>query len=157
MDSITEKTLANLIRTQRIGALGTLRAGAPFVSMILYTASPDFQAFYTLISRLAHHTQDILKDAHVSLMIVESGDESQDPQQLARVSITGQAVAITPEAADYESIKSLYIEKFPQAAFNLTLKDFAFYRIVPSSVRYVAGFAKAFDLNTEDLRRVAAL
>ncbi len=157
MDLITEKTLANLIRTQRIAALGTLREDAPFVSMILYAASTNFQAFYTLISRLAHHTQDILKDARVSLMIIEPDDESQDPQQLARVSITGQAVAISPEAADYESIQSLYIDKFPQAAFNLTLKDFNFYRIEPRSVRYVAGFAKAYDLSAEDLRRVAKL
>ncbi len=157
MDSISEKTLANLIRTQHIAALGTLRDGAPFVSMILYAASPDFQFFYTFISRLAHHTQDILKDPRVSLMIVERDDDSQDPQQLARVSITGQAEAIAPGSAEYESVKMHYIEKFPQAAFNLTLKDFTFYRIAPSHVRYVAGFAKAYDLGLEDLKRVATL
>lgn len=157
MDAITEKTLATLIRTQRIAALGTLRDGAPFVSMILYAAASDFQAFYTFISRLAHHTQDILNDPRVSLMIIESDDASQDPQQLTRVSITGQAEAIASERAEYESVKTLYIEKFPQAAFNLTLKDFTFYRIAPRKLRYVAGFAKAYDLGAEDLKRVATL
>lgn len=157
MDEVSQKTLANLIRTQRIAALGTLRDGAPFVSMILFTASHDFQFFYTFISRLAHHTQDILKDPRVSLMIVELNDDSQDPQQLARVSITGQAEAIAPGEAEYDPVKTLYIEKFPQAAFNLTLKDFTFYRIAPRKVRYVAGFAKAYDLSAEDLKRVATL
>jgi putative heme iron utilization protein len=155
MDSIAEKTLAHLIRTQRIAALGTLHDGAPFVSMILYTASPDFRSFNTLISRLAQHTRDILKDPRVSLMIIETDDDSQDPQQLARVSISGQAAAIPYGAPEYESVKTLYIEKFPQAAFNLSLKDFTFYRIAPQSVRYVAGFAQAYDLRAEDLRRVA--
>lgn len=157
MDDISQKMLANLIRTQRIAALGTLRDGAPFVSMILYAASLDFQFFYTLISRLAHHTQDILKDPRISLMIVELDDDSQDPRQLARVSITGQAEAIAPRAAEYDPVKTLYIEKFPQAAFNLTLKDFTFHQIAPRKVRYVAGFAKAYDLSAEDLKRVARL
>ncbi len=155
MDSINEKTLAILIRTQRIAALGTLHDGTPFVSLILYSASPDFQAFYTLISRLAQHTRDILKDPRVSLMIVETDDDSQDPQQLARVSITGQAVAIASDS-EYESAKTHYIGKFPQAALNLTLKDFNFYRIMPQGVRYVAGFAQAYDLSADDLKRVAA-
>jgi heme oxygenase (biliverdin-IX-beta and delta-forming) len=157
MDDILRKTLAHLIRTQRIAALGTLHDGAPFISMILYAVSPDFQSFYTLISRLAQHTRDILKDPRVGLMIVETDDDSQDPQQLARISITGQAVTVAPDSAEYESAKTLYFEKFPQAAFNLTLKDFSFYRITPQSVRYVAGFAQAYDLSTEDLKSFSGI
>ncbi len=157
MDLITEKTLARLIRTQRVASLGTLHDGAPFVSMILFAAASDFQSFFTLISRLAHHTQDILKDPHVSLMIVESDDGSQDPQQLARVSIIGHATAIPREGTEYESVQALYVRKYPQAAFNLTLKDFGFYKIEPRKVRYVAGFAKAYDLSADDLKRVAVL
>ncbi len=158
MDAIQEKTLADLIRAQRYAAIGTLREGAPFVSMILYAASPDFQAFYTLISKLAHHTQDIQKDPRVSLMLIESGNNvSADPQQLARVSINGEAIPVSPDDPEYESIQSLYIEKHPQAAFNLTLKDFTFYRIVPRHARYVAGFAQAFNLNPDDLRKIGGM
>ena len=132
MDAIQEKTLADLIRTERYAALGTLRDGAPFVSMILYAVSPDFQAFYTLIRKLAHHTQDILKNPLVSLMLIETGDGvSDDTQQLARISINGNAFAISPDDPELESIQSRYLEKYPQTAFNLTLKDFSFYRIIP--------------------------
>jgi len=156
LDPVLQKTLAQLIRTQPYAAIGTLRDGAPLVSMILYVASPDFSAFYTLISQLAHHTQDIQRDPRVSLMLVESdGDASDDPQQRARVSIIGDALPVSPNDPGFEAIKLLYIEKYPQAAFNLTLGDFSFYRIVLKTARYVAGFAQAFNLLPQDLKRVA--
>lgn len=156
MDAIQQQTLAHLIRTQRYAALGTLRDGAPSVSMILYAASPDFQSFYTLISGLAQHTQDIQRDARVGLMLIEDGDEHDDPQQRARISINGDAVRVTAQDPDYET-KALYLEKYPQTAFNLSLKDFSFYRIAPRTARFVAGFAQAFNLLPEDLKKIANL
>ncbi|MEK7250543.1 MAG: pyridoxamine 5'-phosphate oxidase family protein [Bacteroidota bacterium] len=36
--------------------------------MVLFAASQDCTAFYLHISKLAHHTQNILHDARVSLM-----------------------------------------------------------------------------------------
>lgn len=156
MDTIQEKTLVELIRTQRYAAIGTLHEGAPFVSMVLYAAAPDLQAFYTLISKLAQHTRDIQRDPRISLMLIESGDgASDDPQQLARVSISGEARPVSSNDPAYESIKSLYLEKYPQAGFNLTLADFSFYRITPRAVRFVGGFAQAFNLGAEDLKRIA--
>ncbi len=57
-----------LIRDQRTAALGTVRNGAPEVSMVLFAASQDCPAFYLHTGKLAHHTQNILHDARVSLM-----------------------------------------------------------------------------------------
>jgi len=156
MDDILRNTLAHLIRKQRYAALGTLRSETPFISMILYVVSPDFQSFYTLISGLAHHTQDIQRDPRVGLMLVEEGDEGDDPQQRARISINGEAVKLTSQDPDYEMAKELYLAKYPQTAFNLTLKDFSFYRISPRSARFVAGFAQAFNLSAADLREISA-
>jgi hypothetical protein len=38
--------LARLIRSHRIAALGTLRDGAPFVSMVAYGVGADLGAFW---------------------------------------------------------------------------------------------------------------
>jgi hypothetical protein len=37
----------------------------------------------------------------------------------------------------------------------LSFGDFGFYRIVPKAIRYVAGFAKAFNLTPEALRHAS--
>lgn len=156
MDSIDLQSFARLIRTQRVAAFGTLRDGGPLVSMILYAAANDFAAFYIHASRLAQHTQDMLKDPRVSLMIAETDTGSQDPQTLARVSIRGEAVVVPPTAEEYEDAKSVYLQKFPEAAFNFTLGDFSIYKIEPRTARFVAGFGKIFNLTLDDFKQAAA-
>lgn len=156
MDANDRQTLARLLRTQRLAAFGTLRNGAPLVSMILYAVSPDFMKFYLHASRLAWHTQDILQDPRASIMIAETDTGEKDPQLLARISIRGEAIAVPVAAAEYEEAKSTYLAKFPEAAFNFTLGDFSIYKIEPRTARYVAGFGRVFNLTAEDLEQAAA-
>jgi heme iron utilization protein len=155
MDDDSQLKLARLIRNGRIASLGTLRQGAPFVSMVLYTPAVDFCAFYIHISRLAHHTQDILQDPRVSLMIVEVDNQEADAQTLARFSIMGHAAEIVVDSDEYIQVKDHYLEKYPQAEPLFDFKDFAIFRIQPESARYVAGFARAFNLSASQLRKVA--
>ncbi len=149
--------LAQLIRGQQIAALGTVRAGFPYVSMILFVPAPDFSAFYTHISRLANHTQDILKDPRVGLMIAECDRGEQNPQLLGRVSITGHAAEIPPQAAGYEAIKELYLTRFPESSANFFLRDFSIFQVRPEEARYVAGFGQIFNPTLEDFKQAAAI
>lgn len=155
MDHQSLSTLGSLIRTQRIGGFGTLHGGGPSVSMVLFAASEDGAAFYLHVSRLAHHTQDILADPQCSLLIAESDTGARDPQSLARVTLRGKVLPVSPDAHDYDAARSLYLRKFPESAFMFELGDFALYRIDPDSGRFVAGFARAFNVTREDLRRAA--
>lgn len=155
MDAQSQQTLDQMIRTQRVASLGTLRDGAPFVSMTLFAAAADFSAFYILASRLAQHTQDFARDARVSLMIAETDANVADPQQLARVSMRGEIAVVPREANEYANARALYLAKFPQAEFLFGLGDFSLCRITPRAARFVAGFAKAFDLSANDLRQAS--
>lgn len=155
MDADSQANLVRLLREQRIASLGTLREGAPFVSLVLFAATDDCAAFYIHVSRLARHTQDMQKDARVSLLIAEREDDKGDPQQLARITIQARATMLMPSDAEYALAQRLYLAKHPQNAPLFEFKDFALYRIEAQRARYVAGFARAFNLDAEDLRRVA--
>jgi heme iron utilization protein len=157
MDARARQTLARLLRTQRIAALGTISDTAPLVSMVLYVAAADFSAFHIHVSQLAQHTQALHQDRRVSLMIVEPDSGETDPQLLARVSIRGDATETPPTAGNYVEVKSAYLEKFPRAAVTFGLGDFMLYEITPSTARYVGGFGKIFDLEAEDFRQVASM
>ena len=91
MESGETAQLSRLIRQQRVAALGTLRQGAPLVSMVSFLAEDDFSAFVLRVSRLAWHTQDMLHDPRVSLVIAETDDGRADPQTLARITLHGFA------------------------------------------------------------------
>ena len=155
MDTDSLARLVRLLREQRVASLGTLRDGAPFVSFVLFVASPDLSAYYIHVSRLAHHTQDMQKDARASLLIAERDDDAHDPQQLARISLQGQAKILVASDAEYAQAKATYLSKHPQNAMMFDFKDFALYRIAAQRARYVAGFAKAFNLDALDLRALS--
>jgi len=138
--------LALLIRKERIAHLGTLRGGAPLVSMTLYLPDESFSAFYVHVSRLAWHTQDMLQDARVALSIAETDDGRADPFTLMRVSIRGEALQIP------EGPKEAWLARFPQQAINFELADFSFWKITPRDARFVAGFGRIHNLSAEALR-----
>lgn len=157
MDSQALHILAKLIRTPRIAALGTLRNGAPEVSMTQFAASAECTAFYIHISRLAHHTQNIMRDSRVSLMLAETDDGARNPQTLARVSIQGDAVRLDESSDEYEEARTSYLTKFPSTAMNFGLGDFGLYTIEPRAARFVAGFGKIYNLLLDDFKQAGAV
>ncbi|MBS0336373.1 MAG: pyridoxamine 5'-phosphate oxidase family protein, partial [Proteobacteria bacterium] len=156
MDSDTAATLARLVRGQRVAALGTLRQGAPLVSMVLYLPAADFSAFFVHVSRLAWHTQDMLADGRVSLSIAAADVGARNPQLLERVSVRGEAVPLPNGTAGHAELKDRWLARFPDSAINFELADFAFFRIEPRDARFVAGFGRIHNLSAAALAEAGA-
>ena len=140
------------MRKERVAHLGTLRGGAPLVSMTLFIAQQDLAAFYVHVSRLAWHTQDMLQDPRVALSIAETDDARPDPFTLMRVSIRGEASQLPPQQ---QELKRLWLARFPEQAVNFELADFSFWKISPRDARFVAGFGSIHNLSAADLRALA--
>lgn len=155
MDADASALLARLIRDVRVAALGTLRQGAPTVSMVAILPEADFGSVCLRVSRLAWHTQDMLADPRVSLSIAQPDDARPDPQTLARVALRGEARALPGEGEAFERLKAAWLERFPASAVTFELADFSFWRVVPRDARFVAGLGRTFNLSAEGLRRAA--
>lgn len=139
--------LARLLRSARIAHLGTLRQGAPLVSMTLVLPTPGFDAFHLHVSRLAWHTQDMLQDARVALSVAEADDGREDPFSLPRVTIRGEARQLGSD----ESLKRAWLARFPAQAVNFELADFSFWRVAPRAARFVAGYGRIHNLSAAGL------
>src|ERR1700709_1513405 len=85
------KLARSLLRRSRQGALATLMPGSgdPYCSLVNVASHCDGSPIL-LISVLALHTQNILGDARVSLMLDERGEG--DPLEGARIMLAGRAV-----------------------------------------------------------------
>jgi len=145
MDAETSGLLKRLIAKERTAHLGTLRGGAPMVSMTLYMAEKDFSALYVHVSRLAWHTQDMMQDGRVALSISETDDRRPDPFTLMRVTIRGEATQMI------SGPKDAWLARFPEQAINFTLADFSFWRITPRDARFVAGFGRIHNISATEL------
>lgn len=119
------------------------------VSMTLFMPEHDFSAFYVHVSRLAWHTQDMLRDARVALSIAETDDRRADPFTLMRVTIRGEAVQLS------KGPKDAWLERFPEQAINFELADFSFWKITPRDARFVAGFGAIHNISAQELARIA--
>jgi len=157
VDQHSEETLASLIRATRIAALGTLHDGEPNLAMVAYAFADDFSAFYIHVSKLGKHTGDMENDPRLSLLIAETDDHRPDPQTLARLTLRGTAEILPRTEAGYAQVRSIYLQRFPEAGQFFDLGDFNLWQIIPTGGRFVAGFGRAFNIVPEALRKVSAL
>jgi heme iron utilization protein len=135
------------LRAHRYGLLSThSRAvdGYPFGSVVPYVLDHD-GCPVMLISRLAEHTKNLAADARVSLLIHDAGDDAQNVQAQARVTLLGKAELV----ADPLTIAPRYERYFPATQGYRTQLDFEFWRIAPVTLRAIAGFAKVHWVSRE--------
>ncbi|HBH39296.1 MAG TPA: hypothetical protein DDX06_13055 [Curvibacter sp.] len=143
MDAEADRALRQLLRHTSVAALATLHQGEPAVSMVPYALLPDGR-FIVHVSRLATHTQDMQAHAQVSLLVTAAPDAADTPLALPRVSVQGQASACPPEAPDHAAARAAYLAKLPEAEELFGFGDFSLFLITPQSLRYVAGFGRAY-------------
>ena len=151
MDADATRLLSKLIHKERIAHLGTLRDGAPMVSMTLFVPESDFSAFYIHISRLAWHTQDLLHEGRCALSIAQTDDGRPDPFTLPRLTIRGAAIEIPNDDEMVPDLKVAWVSRFPRQENTFDLADFAFWRISPRDARFVAGYGSIHNLSAADL------
>lgn len=129
-----------LLHQARIGALATLsgrRPGHPFASLMPYAPDAEGRPLF-LISALAEHTRNLEADPRASLLITQPGGEDE-PLAAGRVTLMGEARRLRGDEA--AGARALYLARHPGAGGWVDFADFAFWRLEPSDVYFVGGFA----------------
>jgi hypothetical protein len=148
----------SLLRRSRQGALATLMPGNgdPYCSLVNVASHADGSPIL-LISRLARHTQNILADPRVCLMLDERA--AGDPLEGARIMLAGRAEQVS--SAEVEAVGRRYLSVHSSSEVFVNFKDFSFFRIRPAGAHLVAGFGRIVDLNPQqfltDISDAAAL
>ena len=134
-----------LLREARSGALATLMedSGDPYCSLV-NVATTVGGAPVLLLSKLALHTNNILADARVSLMLDERREG--DPLEGARVMLMGRCAK-----DDDPATRIAYLRRHPDAEMYANFSDFSFYRIEIARAHLVAGFGRIVDLKAQDI------
>lgn len=131
----------HLVRGRDVAVLATVarpdipEGGAPYASLVQVAFDHD-AAPLLLISGLADHTKNLLKDGRVSLLFDGTRGRAE-PLTGPRVSLMG-AAAPTSDARHARR----YLARFPGAEMYAGFKDFSFWRVEPGRAHQVAGFGK---------------
>lgn len=135
-----------LMRRGLKAALATCDAGCgrPHASLVTVASEPGGAPVF-LISTLALHTQNLLKDSRACLLF-DGTDGLGDPLEGGRVSVFGRA-----EASEDGAARRRFLARHPSAELYADFSDFAFYRLAIEGAHYVGGFGRIHDLTPEDL------
>ncbi|MDH3233954.1 MAG: CREG family protein [Alphaproteobacteria bacterium] len=144
-----------LIRSGRWAAFATAEMNTPYVSAVAYAYQQDLSCLVLHLSRLASHTGRLSKNPHVALLISEGDDGRDDPQTLARLSITGLIEHVPREHGQHPSYRGIYLQRLPEAEPRFSFSDFELFRFVPGEIRFVGGFARARTFTGERLHHAA--
>lgn len=121
--------------------------GFPFASALPFAPDERHLPVF-LISRLAEHTQNLLKDERASLLLRKAGGPDA-----ARVTLVGR---VRPLAPDNRMIER-FLRYQPDSREFLLLGDFAWFRLEPQRVRTIGGFAAAGWLEAAKIEAVPSL
>ena len=132
-----------LLHHPRSGALATMRSGAPFNSLVTFATDYDGSPIF-LLSTLAIHTQNLMRDPRCSLLLARSG--KGDPLAHPRLTVTGTA---SPDTRPH--IRARFLARQPKAALYADFADFSFYRMEVADVHLNGGFARAADFTPQEI------
>jgi heme iron utilization protein len=135
-----------VLRLAITGSLATLNEdGSPFASLVTVATSAAGEPVL-LLSRLAVHTNNLIRDGRASLLLVARGGEGGDPLAGARLTISGKVVQ-----DDDPELRRRFLGRHEEAAGYADFADFAFYRLAVASAHLVAGFGRIHTLSAAEL------
>jgi putative heme iron utilization protein len=112
-------------------------AGFPYGSLVPVAVTAVGEPL-ALVSHLAQHTKNLVKDGRASLLVLAPTDG--DPQQAARASVVGTARLLEGEAEAEGRARFLAVHPEAETYFDL---NFQLWALAPVEARYVGGFGAA--------------
>ena len=141
-ESRLTRELRALLHAQRTAALGTTGDdGAAFVSMVPFALEPTSGCLVIHVSGLAAHTRYLKDRSRVSLLVMQSEVAGRPVHALPRVTLEGEARALSSGSREGQVCRAAYLARFPEAEFMTQLGDFRFVAIEVTGARHVAGLA----------------
>lgn len=134
----------SLLRTTRVGMLATVGDAFPLASAVPFISLKGWAELLLHISTLAAHTQNLLRDPRLSLLVMETDDPQKDPLALKRLSLQGTAGLIDPQSPTYDLLARQFTDRFPDAAVTMVLADFQFWHLDIQIAQFIAGFGRAY-------------
>jgi len=126
-------------RSATLATLAREPAGYPYASLVAVAWDAVGRPLLC-ISALAEHTKNLAAHKEASLLVVEQAAEGADPLSLGRVTMIGPCEPVAEE--DRTDARARFLRAVPSSATYADMRDFAWYRLEPVSLRYVGGFGR---------------
>ena len=152
-----QQLLVSLLKEQQTLSLSLLVDNEPYIGLLPYTLSKEFDTFFVHASGLAQHSKGLGEGKSFSALIHSPVMSNVDPLRVPRIVLKGKSMVVEKGTRDYENERVRYIERFPQSAVTFQLGDFNLYRLDIEHARFVVDFGRTLSLTVDHLRKLKAL
>jgi putative heme iron utilization protein len=143
------RTLLQQARSAALSTIAREPEGFPYASLVTLATDAAGRPLL-LLSTLAEHTRNLLARSEASVLVTEPLDGHDQPLAVGRVTILGPCTVV-PEA-EKSAVRETFLAQQPRSSYYVDFKDFAFYRLEPTSLRYVGGFGRMSWVSPDDYR-----
>ena len=139
------RTVRALLRNATTASLASSMSTNVHAYASLVLMATDQQGLpLLLLSDLAVHSRNIVKNPNVSLLVSEA-PENRDPLTLPRISVEGSL-----ERVESAALKERYLRRYPSARDFMSFADFKLYQMTVSRAHLVAGFGDIHWLDKDE-------
>ena len=126
--------------------------GKPFASHAPLVWSGN--ACYLFLSELAEHTQHLLQNPSIGLVMLKS-EPVRNHFATPRITLQGEAQMVERESEQFKRVITDFHQKFGQVMQLIEpLSDFHLFRVDILSGRYIRGFGQAFSIEGSEFDRL---
>jgi heme oxygenase (biliverdin-IX-beta and delta-forming) len=143
------RTLVAQISTGTLCTLAMEPEGYPYGSFVTVAFDDGSPVF--LISALAEHTKNLERDPRASLLVAERA--ADDPLANGRVTMLGPCTRVE---GDGGRARAAFLAVHPNAAYYADFRDFAFWQLRVTAIRYIGGYGRMSWISQEDWRAAEA-
>jgi putative heme iron utilization protein len=144
------RTLVSLARSATLSTVARDPEGFPYGSLVT-VASDALGRPLLLISTLAEHTKNLHARSEASVLVTEPLDAHDQPLAVGRVTILGRCAIVAQD--ERAAVRELFLAQQPSSSYYVDFEDFAFFRLEPTSLRYVGGFGRMSWVSADDYRK----
>ena len=141
------RTLAETTRSAALSTIAREPAGFPYGSLVTVAFDGRGRPLL-LLSKLAEHTQNLLARADASVLLTDPLDAHPEPLAASRMTLLGPCAAVPVD--ERGAVRELFLTAHPSASYYVEFKDFGFYRLQPTALRYVGGFGRMSWVTPDD-------
>ncbi len=143
------RTLAARAKSATLATIARDPAGFPYASLVTVAFDSGGRPLFFL-SELAEHTGNLHARDEASVLVTEPLGTHAEPLALGRVTILGPCTRVPDD--ERASVREIFLREQPTSAYYIEFRDFAFYRLEPTALRYVGGFGRMSWVTTDDYR-----
>ena len=144
-----ETEVHSLLHTTRVAMLATVGDPLPLASAVPFVPLNGWIDLLLHLSTLAAHTQNLLRNPRVSLLLMESDDPKKNPLALKRLILQGAAHRVDRQDPAYQGLTRQFTDRFPDGAITMTLADFQLWRLRIETAQFIGGFGRAYTAHTD--------